>query len=95
MRPDIRIEIDVDRFGSVTVTARREDVPNQGLLGPLVLVACSASLTEGRYAITAGPIGDPRVEIIKGSPFLVEATRARLVPIAHELKSLALRPSLA
>ena len=61
---ELRVEIHVRPFGKTVVRASKNDVPNQGLLGPLVLAVCSANLPPGRYVISSGPVADPRLATI-------------------------------
>ena len=61
---ELRVDIEIRPFGSSVVRASRKDVPNQGLLGPLVLAVCSANLPPGSYAVASGPVADPRLATI-------------------------------
>ena len=94
-KPELQIQIDIPVRGDVVVTARRNQVPVQGLLGPIVVAICEARLPPGRFLVSAGTIVGNLVEIVACDASLVDSARAKLEAIAIDVESLALRPSLS
>jgi len=94
-KPEIQIQIDVPANGDVVVSARRNQVPVQGLLGPVVVAVCAAGLPPGRFLITAGTIIGNAVEIVACEANLVDSVRAKLGLIAIDVEKLALRPIIS
>ncbi len=91
----IQISIVVALRGDIVVAARRNQVPVQGMLGPVVLAVSAARLPPGRFTITTRPTGLPEIEVAMCDADLVESVRAKLEAIAIDVESLALRPSLS
>ena len=94
-KPEIQIQIDVPANGDVVVSARRNQVPVQGLLGPVVVAVCAAGLPPGRFLITAGTIIGNAVELVACEANLVDSVRAKLGLIAIDVEKLALRPIIS
>ncbi len=94
-KPEVQIQIDVPANGDVVVSARRNQVPVQGLLGPVVVAVCAAGLPPGRFLITSGRIIGNVVEVVVCDASLVDAVRAKLDLIAIDVEKLALRPIIS
>ncbi len=94
-KPEIQIRIDVPVLGDVVVRARRNQIPVQGLLGPVVVAVCAACLPPGRYSIVAGPSRESAVDVAMCDASLIDDARAKLALIAIDVEALALRPSLS